>query len=146
MLIGTVFPWKCSSFGYVNRIKLISPKLLLRIKTALKNHSNITVLLHDISQITFSSFYYFEIVLRIEMGTVCIIKYFGAANWKKIFLRKKIIYSISFPRSIFYGIFIFIPTLEEDRFPKVENLLVGATYARLTCFILIISACFPDDL
>lgn len=44
------------------------------------------------------------------------------------------------------GNFSFIPTLEVDRFPKLENLLVSTTYASLNGFISIISDFFSDAL
>lgn len=53
MLIRIVFHWKCRSSEYVNRIILISPKLLLRTKIPLNNSNNLKVSLHDISQIPF---------------------------------------------------------------------------------------------
>lgn len=146
MLIGAIFHWQSSSFGYVNWIILISQKLLLRIKTALKNCSRLTVPFHDISQITFAGFYCFEIVLHVEMGIICLIKYFGNSKLKEKFpiLEEKKSIQFPFPREFSMGDFSFIPTLEADRFPKFLILLVCATYARLNCLISVVSTCFPD--
>lgn len=130
MLIRSVFHWRCRSSEYVNSIILISPKLLLRTKTPLNNCSNLKVSLHDISQMMFVGFFHLEIILYVEMGIICIIKYTENSKFNQNFpiVKEKNIY-IQFPfLKIFHiGHLSFIPTLEKGGFPEFEFFMVSAT-------------------